>query len=373
MSRSRLPRYTLADWFRAGDAAEFRDVLGDDEDAYREFIRLKKAQHRALEEECERAGLPIGDVRHYWFKSEEFSIFSKMPQSNGNEKVRTWMDEQLDRIDKISTPRDTKGSGTIVVGMSDFHFGANVKAYLNSPAFNADVIIKRIKACVGRINAIGARKVHLVLAGDFIESFTGVNHDNSWQELDMFGANAFIFTTKVMRELLFKSINNLERVYMVAGNHDRVTPKSTLDARGDFASMLAYHLGETMDVPVEFDHLVLNPDIDNVRYVIMHGHHGLSKQSIYKLLFDYGSQSSYNVIMEGHWHSRQVRKALSSKATRVVDDIIVELDNGSYRKITLPSMFTGNFYSLSNGFSSSAGFAWTQRYENGIDHHDCQA
>jgi len=363
-------RYELPDWFDASDSKAFRDYV--DEHSFRSFMKAMRTDHAALRKECEEAGVPIENVSHYWYKSQDFSIFSKMPIGHDSEKAIEWLNEQLANIKKVN-PAKVKGSGTIVVGMSDFHFGANVKAFLRTPAFNADIVISRIKAAVKRINAIGAKQVHLFLAGDFIESFTGVNHDNSWKELSMWGANAFIFTCEVMKELVLSKINNLAAVHMVAGNHDRVSIKSTLDSEGDFAAQLAYHLGQVTDIPVNFDYLVLNPIIDGVQYILMHGHQGLSKNEIYKILFEYGHQGMYNVITEGHLHSRIVKKAQSAKHFKVMDEVVVSMDSGQFRKITLPSMFTGNTYSQQNGWTSSAGFAWMQRYEGGIDHHDMQA
>lgn len=369
MSRKRN-RPELPAWFNAIQAQRFRDLITPE--IWADFIGQLESRHEALRKECEAQGIPIEDVRHYWHKSEHFSLFVQNEKPDTREAVQDFLTDQLERLPKIE-PIQATGTGTVVVALADFHFGANVKGYLKTPDFNGDIVIQRLRAVVDGINAQGGKEVHLFLLGDFIESFTGVNHANTWQELDMYGANAFIFSCRVLREVLLSKIKNLRKVHIVAGNHDRITPKRDIDSRGDVAAMLAYHLDQMLTVPVDFDYLVLNPIIDGVQYVAMHGHQGMSRRELYQILFQHGNQGLYNVILEGHLHSRIVKKAQRAKQVRVLDQIVVEMDNSNYRKITVPPMFTGNFYSTSNGWASSAGYCIVRRSGAGVDHLDLQA
>jgi len=104
----------------------------------------------------------------------------------------------------------------------------------------------------------------------------------------------------------------------------------------------------------------------------MHGHQGMSKIDVRELLFQHGNPSMYNVILEGHLHSRIVKKAMRAKQVKSVNEVVVEMDRANFRKITVPPMFTGNFYSTALGYSSSAGLTLIERSGAGINHHDLQ-
>lgn len=75
------------------------------------------------------------------------------------------------------------------------------------------------------------------------------------------------------------------------------------------------------------------------------------------MLFDHGRQGIYNVLVQGHKHTRHVTKTVKRKQYEWNNYTVVQLDEADYRAIILPPMFTGNFFSESLGFSSSAGFA----------------
>ncbi len=50
--------------------------LGADEHALIKQLR-KKGVASELVNQCDEAGLPLSNVKHFWYKSEKFSIFSK--------------------------------------------------------------------------------------------------------------------------------------------------------------------------------------------------------------------------------------------------------------------------------------------------------
>ena len=86
--------------------------------------------------------------------------------------------------------------------------------------------------------------VHVHLLGDLIESFTGLNHKNSWKGLDkgMFGVSAVKLFVKLFKKHFLDKIINLGSIKMVAGNHDRVTSDSSEDVDGGAAELVAWGL-----------------------------------------------------------------------------------------------------------------------------------
>jgi predicted phosphodiesterase len=112
----------------------------------------------------------------------------------------------------------------------------------------------------------------------------------------------------LIRDELILRLNNVSNVYIVAGNHDRVTNKKDQDARGEAAGLIADVLELMIDTPIHFDYSYLNPEIDGVKYIFTHGHLGLSNRSEHATILEYGDQSKYNVVLQGHHHKREVKK-----------------------------------------------------------------
>jgi len=290
----------------------------------------------------------------------------------GNTQVKLWLSRRdpetlelyaeinkyLDQVKKVS-PRKRKasGRGDLVVACSDFHLGADIKKMARLPDFNINVLASYFDQIVKRVNDEKFDRVHLVICGDLIESFTGLNHLNIWKELQDYGASAIIKSFELISGRLLEPIKNLQSVYLVSGNHDRVTIKKELDNKGETAALLAYMIDAKMKkIKVKYDPMIVDFNIGGVSFVVTHGHHGLSKKDVGKTLYEYGDRDKFNVLLEGHLHSRIVKRAHKAKKVILEDTNFVEFDALDYRKIVVPSLFTGNFYSKSLGYSSAAGF-----------------
>lgn len=296
------------------------------------------------------------------------------PVHRTNYQVKIWFVKRIDHgIDWEETLKGVskairshkikkvKGSGVGVVGAADFHFGAYIDDLLRSDRFNITILADYLKTAAEIINAKGYSEVHVMLLGDFIESFTGLNHNNSWKGLGkgMFGMNSVILCYEILMEAFLSKINNLKGVYIVSGNHDRVTSGKEGDEKGEVAQLLAYMFQKDLKEQCEvvYHPMLIGREIDGVFYVMTHGHLPIAQKEISKVLFDYGKQGMYNVFVQGHKHSRIVTKSTRKKHYEWGDVKVVQLDEVDYRAITLPPLFTGNFYSESLGFSSSAGFS----------------
>lgn len=143
----------------------------------------------------------------------------------------------------------------------------------------------------------------------------------------------------------------------------RLHPNKELDAKGDGGKLLAYMLSKNFDV--KYHSMVLSAKIDGIGYVMYHGHQGLSKQNLSKIILDYGFKDVYNVCLSGHLHSRNTKKEFYK-----IDHIIQ--DSAQYRGIVVAPLFTGNYYSESSGWTSSAGFSIIEANEDksNINHYD---
>jgi hypothetical protein len=295
-----------------------------------------------------------GILKKRWFNGktwcESFEFKEKL-DNNIIDSFRNHLAKELNKEYKNHYTDKSKEKETALFTLADLHIGAMVSGMIKTKNYNTDILIKYLNVVAKEINSQNYSKVNIAILGDLIESFTGLNHINSWKQLEpgMHGAESVISTHKILCNFLSK-INNLENLYIVSGNHDRVTSSNKEDVEGDVAKMIAYFIDNSLtDVNVHFNNLVLTCVIDGVSYVMHHGHKAIGKKSASEFLFEYGNQGLYNVILSGHFHSASKKELIRQVQS-------VRNDSQDYVDIVCPSIFTGNFYSESSGWTSTPGF-----------------
>jgi predicted phosphodiesterase len=253
--------------------------------------------------------------------------------------------QQKPRIHKAKT-REKVG----VVPIADIHLGAYIRDLILTKNYDIKIATNLLDEVADEINSMGYSKVHIAIIGDVIESFTGKNHPNSFQSIGYNQTGFSIFTTAYeILESFLSRIRNLEAVYCVSGNHDRYSSDNKEDVKGEVLQGLAYFLNKELPIPVKYHPLIINEVIDGISYLFTHGHHRFTNQNLEKIILDYGVQGIYNLVIQGHDHTRKKKEVLVKTETIIKD-------TSKYRGYVCPSLFTGNFYSESNGWSSTPGF-----------------
>jgi predicted phosphodiesterase len=234
-------------------------------------------------------------------------------------------------------------TGHITVVIADLHIGAEVEEMSRTPRFGFHELKEMIDQIIHHVNMIGARSVDVVFLGDLIETFTGTNHPNSWQGIrkGMWGARVVKAAVAHIKYIM-SGIINFRKAYFVPGNHDRSTSSNKEDVNGEIAYIITHWLSDVLGE----DRVENIGDIgafmcSDINVIASHGHLNLSKQAASTMAWKYGKQGIFNIIIQGHLHSRQVAKN----------------DDGlDFRKYTIPSVFSGNRYSDQGGWDGGAGF-----------------
>lgn len=232
--------------------------------------------------------------------------------------------------------------------IQDLHVGANIKATHNLPEFNDKVIEDRLNQIANGINASKSKLNTIVFNGDLIETFTGLNHPNSWKNIDNrygYGVKATIKATELITQFLQK-VNNIHEVLFVSGNHDRVTSNNKEDVTGEVVQWVHYMIKQRFGnkIKTEWSEDIIQRTIEGISYMWTHGHLGISKRNSAEIVNQYGDPSCYNVIFEGHLHTRKIKG-----------------DSAHLRHIVGSSIFTGNDYSKQLGFSTLPGYMHAYR------------
>ena len=303
---------------------------------------------------------------------DEWVKYKSVEDTAEAEKARiVGLVNQLKAGFKKAKTKKVKGSGIGVIAMADFHYGMKYAGDAKNPPFNIESLTQSVRDAADKINELGLKEVHLCLLGDFIESFTGLNHMDAWKHLESYGRDAVVGVAELLRDELILRVKNVKRVYMIAGNHDRVTLKSDIDSKGEAAKLIADFLGLMVDVPIDFNYTVLNPTIDGIKYILTHGHLSLSKMEANGMILEFGDQHIYNVILNAHGHHKLLKSGI--KTRRDILTNVVSLEGSNFIKMMIAPMVTGGAYSNSIGGYSQSGFSKFQNNGRGKLDYSCLA
>lgn len=233
-----------------------------------------------------------------------------------------------------------------VATIADLHIGARVENLNLTPDYSPEKVRHLLDQVARRINQSNPSDVTLVFMGDLIESFTGMNHQNTWHNVEyaMIGAKLIKETMSIIEEFVAK-VDNVRQILCVGGNHDRIPASKKDDPRGQVAEIIFYLIDRLYggQIEIQYSDLVISKQIDGIQYVISHGDKNAIRDGK-QTVIDHGDSKLFNVILTAHVHSRRVNE-----------------DQKSYRWYAVPPVFTGNQYSEDNGWHSRPGF---QTFEN---------
>lgn len=231
----------------------------------------------------------------------------------------------------------------LVASTADWHIGAEVKGLDITHNFDKEIFLKYIKEIAYRINQYKAKRVYLFQKGDLIETFTGLNHIDSWKNIEKhgYGINSMIHAIELF-EYFISLINNITFVGGVGGNHDRVTSSNKEDTNAQVAEGVFYFLKREIGkhINVEYKTDTLCKEIGNINYIVTHGHHKMtSEKNINSYVRKRAIKGMFNLVLSGHLHSRKVWT-----------------DEKDARWVSCPSLFTGNLWSERMGWDVNPGF-----------------
>lgn len=326
-----------------GSAKEIRPRISQEEYELIKGIREAGKEH----------GLGLNHFPDGWLKTKNSSIRFKNPlygQEIDFDKIKEVLDS---RISESYTYKETsfkKGHGALK--WSDLHFGAYIRNLVLTQDYDGDILLDGLMESVDYVNSMFFEKVHVHILGDLIESFSGLNHINSWMSMqpDKIGSNAVILCCDLLEKALNK-IHNLGSIKIVAGNHDRTSKANDEDVKGGAAELIAWGL-KLKGFDVEFHPMIITHEVEGINHIDLHGHFGVSKMPTEKILWKYGKKGVFNYISEGHLHSIIGKlSVVKRKNFKTIKD-----DSIDHRRSHVAPFFTGNYYSETLGFDTNAGY-----------------
>ncbi|MEL4307442.1 hypothetical protein [Joostella sp. CR20] len=311
-----------------------------------------------IDEYCEHYKLPRQSISSYKLVSHTGTpfyniVFKEQYDDDFDfERIKNVLNRELNKEYKY-TQKHYSNPKECALKWADLHFGAHVYNLVHTPDYNSDILLDSLLRSVDEVNYLKFKKTHVHIHGDLIESFSGLNHINSWLSLnkDETGANAIKLCVQLLHKALSK-IDNLGKIKIVAGNHDRISKANDEDVKGGAADLIAWGL-ELLGYDVEFHPFVIIHKIENINHIILHGDKAVSKRPTKDILWNYGEKGYFNLICEAHLHSLMESLSISQKNNyKVIKD-----DSIDHRRIVLAPFFTGNYYSETLDYFTNAGFS----------------
>lgn len=331
-AKNRLQLYKDSDIF----SPETRKGLSD-----KEYRELAASKIRELDAHKKKAVLDEyhKHLEKNYKKWRDIANKKTFAQEQILSELSDWLDSKKQDVVTIAV-NPKAAPKELVAASADWHMGAKTKDRYNTPDYNPNVTLALANAFADEVNGENASEVSLMFLGDYIETWMGLNHPNSWQGIEVGHYGAEVIKRAIeMFEVIIAKVANVKRVIGIGGNHDRATNSNKEDVESQLATLIFYMLDRLYGNKIEFiyDPFCVEVDIDNIHYILQHGNTGSSKKSE-GLINDYGNIGMFNMILTADRHTRGVL-----------------MDGWNRRHLQVPPMFIGNLYSTHLGFSSVSG------------------
>jgi hypothetical protein len=167
-------------------------------------------EHTALEEECNKVGIPISSVGNYWYKGKSFSIHSKNKQVDF-EEIKNEIIKEVKKYSPKYEPikyNPIKDGHLMVISPADIHIGKLCKAFETEDEYNHQIAIDRVKSGVlGLLNkAQGFKidKILLIIGNDIlhVDNAKSTTTSGTLQDSSMMWYDAFMVAKKLYIEVI---------------------------------------------------------------------------------------------------------------------------------------------------------------------------
>ena len=108
---------------------------------------IHKQENKGLKDECEKVGLPMENVSHYWYKGKHYSINVKNNPAPSWEDIKeelvSEMKQHSYKYERIKYPKQTNGH-LLVVDPADVHIGKLASAFETGEDYDSQTAVARV-------------------------------------------------------------------------------------------------------------------------------------------------------------------------------------------------------------------------------------
>jgi hypothetical protein len=180
-------RFRMPQWFSKEDAEFFRKYFTEQE--FKQF----KEQKKGLIQESLEAGIPIEDIKHYWYKSKKYSIFAKNKELDLiklTEEIVTNIKKSSPKFNAIQR-QQYDNSVLFCLSPADIHFGKLAIKEETGNEYDLEIASKRmLEGVIGLLEYIenfNIEKIILVGGNDILHTDTILNTTTKGTPQDVSG------------------------------------------------------------------------------------------------------------------------------------------------------------------------------------------
>jgi hypothetical protein len=175
-----------------------------------------RSKHEALAKECEEKGIPIEDIKSYWFKSEQFSINVKSPIISYNDVRDTIVADMKKHAPNYPSikRKDYKEKHLLVIDPADVHIGKYAAESETGEAYNSDIAVNRViggvESLLNKCQGFNTEKIMYIIGNDILHTDTprrtttsGTPQDTQgmWHENFLIAKNLHIKVLEQLRSI----------------------------------------------------------------------------------------------------------------------------------------------------------------------------
>jgi hypothetical protein len=197
--------------------------------AWKEFKNEKNERESLLKEEADLAGIELKDIKHYWYKSEKFSMFAK----NDGKTLEEIKEEILEDIKSIAPKypkikrKASKDAHLLFIGLADLHLGKLSSVYETGDPYNHLIAEQRakegIKGLLDKSTGFNIDKIVFNIGNDMLHVDTPKNTTTSGttQDASLMWYDAFRMAFKLLVDLIetCRAVADVHVIYDPS-NHD---------------------------------------------------------------------------------------------------------------------------------------------------------
>jgi hypothetical protein len=191
------------------------------------WLLEKRQEHTALLKECEEKGIPFDEVRHYWHKGKNFSLFVK-PEGKDIEQVLKGLVEEIKtyapKYPTIEYPDLTDGH-LLVIDPADVHLGKLCSAFETGEEYNANIAMDRVRrgvhGIVHKCHGFNIEKILLIIGNDILHVDTpkSTTTSGTFQDTHLMWYDAFTMAKGMYVEII-------ETLMQIAPVHVQYNPSN---------------------------------------------------------------------------------------------------------------------------------------------------
>lgn len=174
-------------------------------------LRNNRTQYKnELQQECDIAGIDMNNIRHYWYKSERFSINATNPQDTLNwEDIKKEMIKDMKKhapkYPKIKREKNKLEPHLLIIDPADCHLGKLAVACETGDEYNIDIAYKRcidgVKGLLERASHFNIEQILLIIGNDILHidsphrkttAGTPQDTDRTWHEAFKVGRKLYV-------------------------------------------------------------------------------------------------------------------------------------------------------------------------------------